>query len=70
VTNPATAAIVASKTVADGQLARIPLPAGTYTILGTFADATSNGQPMHSIARTVTVPAGKTVRQDVFANIP
>jgi hypothetical protein len=70
VTDPVSGAILASATVAAGQLATIPLPAGTYTILGTFANAISNGQHMQSLPERVAIPAGETVRQDVSIGIP
>jgi hypothetical protein len=69
VIDPASGATVASAGVAKGHLARIPLAPGTYTIDGTFADATINGVPMTS-SRSVTIPAGSTVRQDVAADVP
>jgi hypothetical protein len=70
VTDPASGALVASATVANGKLAKIPLPPGTYTITGTFADAFSNNQHMQSLAQAVTIRSGQTVRQDVSVNIP
>jgi hypothetical protein len=70
VTNPQTAAIVATETVADGQLATIPLPPGTYTISGTFANASSDGQPIQSRPQAVTILSGKTVREDVSVSVP
>jgi hypothetical protein len=69
VINPSSGATVASATVARGQLAMIPVAPGTYTIDGTFADATVNGVSMTSSA-SVTIPAGRTVRQDVVASVP
>jgi hypothetical protein len=69
VTDPASGAIVASATVANGKLAKIPLPPGTYTITGTFANAISNNQHMQSPPRSVTIRSGQTVRQDVSASI-
>lgn len=70
VTDPASGAIVASATVANGKLAKIPLPPGAYMITGTFADAFSNNQHMQSLPRAVTIPSGQTVRQDVSVSIP
>jgi hypothetical protein len=69
VTEPASGAIVATETVADGQLAKIRLSAGTYTITGTFANASRDGQHIQSPPQTVTIRSGQTVRQDVSANI-
>jgi hypothetical protein len=62
--------VVASDKVHTGKLARIRLVPGTYTIHGTFADATRNGQPIETEPQTVTIPAGEIVREDVVANIP
>ncbi len=70
VTDPVTGATVATKTVASGHLATFPLPAGTYTISGTFGGATINGQPGRSFPQTVQIPPGKTVRQDVVLSVP
>jgi hypothetical protein len=70
VTDAESGAIVANTTVAGGQLAKIHLPAGTYTVTGTFADAFSNGQHMETLPITVVIRPGQTVRQDVSASIP
>ena len=70
VTNPMTGATVASATVANDHLARIPLPAGTYELTGTFAGSTINGQPAQSFPVTVHIPVGRTVRLDVVLNVP
>lgn len=69
VSDPTSGAVIATRTVESGQLARIPLPAGTYTLVGTFADAYSNNQHISSRPLTVSIPPGRTVRQDVVANI-
>jgi hypothetical protein len=69
VRDPLTSAIVASETVARGHLATIPLAPGTYTIQGTFANATINGRSGEPPPTTVEIQAGKTVRQDVFLNV-
>lgn len=45
VVDPASGATVASVTIANGQLATIPLAPGTYTINGTFSDARTGYQP-------------------------
>ena len=70
VRDPANGSIVASQTVTRGHLATIPLAPGTYTIQGTFGNATINGQPGESFPTMVEIQAGKTVRQDVFLNVP
>jgi hypothetical protein len=69
VTNPATGAIVAARTVASGELATFALAPGAYALTGTFATATVNGAHMRA-TQTVTVPVDKTVRQDIVAPIP
>jgi hypothetical protein len=69
VSNPTTGAAIASDSVASGQLATIPLAAGTYTIQGTFGNAFSNGQAISPPPQQVTITAGYTVRQDVVASI-
>jgi hypothetical protein len=69
VIDPASGATLASATVAKGRLATIPLAPGTYTIDGTVAGATVNGVPMKS-SLSVTIPAGRTVRQDIVASVP
>lgn len=69
VTDPASGAIVATETVVEGQLARIHLPTGTYTITGTFANSFSDNQHIQSQPRTVTISSRQTVRQDVSASI-
>jgi hypothetical protein len=70
VTNSTTGAIVASDSVASGQLATIPLAPGTYSIQGTFGNAFANGQAVKTQPRQVTIAAGYTVRADVVVNIP
>jgi hypothetical protein len=70
VSDSATGAIVATKIVAAGRLGVLALPPGTYNVVGTFADAVSNGEQIQSPPEYVTVVPGKTVRQDLAANIP
>jgi hypothetical protein len=68
VTN-ASGAVVATQTSTSGYLAAIPLPAGSYAIVGTFLDATRNGvHPTES--ESVVIPPGRTVRQDFVLSIP
>jgi hypothetical protein len=69
VTDRRTGVTVARAIVRGGKLAKIGLRAGTYTITGTFAHAFSNGHHIRAIPRTVRIPAGRTVRQDLIANI-
>jgi hypothetical protein len=69
VTESTSGITVAHTTVAKGQLAHIALTPGSYTIDGTFSDATINGKPMTSSA-SVTIPPARTVRLDVIASIP
>lgn len=64
----ASGAVVATQTSTSGQFIRIPLPAGSYTVTGTFLDATSNG--VHpTTSESLVVPPGQTVRQDFFLSI-
>jgi hypothetical protein len=70
VRDAASSAIVASQTVTGGHLATIPLAPGTYTVEGTFGNATINNQAGQSFPTTVQIPAGETVRQDTFLNVP
>jgi hypothetical protein len=68
VTNLATGSIVATRTVSQGHLAVIPLAAGSYTVTGTFADATINGQhPTRS--SNITIPKHHTVRENMILPI-
>jgi hypothetical protein len=62
--------VVATQSVVRGQLATIPLAPGSYTIQGTFGNATINGQPGESFPQKVEIEAGKTVRQDAFLSVP
>ncbi len=65
----ASGAVVATQTSVARQFVEIPLPAGSYTIRGTFLDATSNGvHPTKS--ESVVIPAGHTVRQDFVLSVP
>ncbi len=65
----ASGAVVSTQTSVARQFVEIPLPAGSYTIRGTFADATVNG--VHpTISESVVIPAGHTVRQDFFLSVP
>jgi hypothetical protein len=59
---------VATQTSTPGHFVEIALPAGSYTIRGTFLNATINGvHPIHT--ESVVIPAGHTVRQDFFLSI-
>lgn len=70
VSDHASGAQIARETVAQGQLATFDLAPGTYDINGTFAQAHSDDQPIHALTQMVTVSAGKTVRQDITADVP
>ncbi|MGD1059248.1 MAG: hypothetical protein ABR992_17755 [Solirubrobacteraceae bacterium] len=65
-----TGSVVTTQSVVRGQLATIPLPPGSYTIQGTFGNATINEHPGESPPQTVEIEADKTVRQDVFLSVP
>jgi PASTA domain len=62
--------VVATQTVTSGHLATIALAPGAYLLTGTFADATVNDNPLQPPAQSVTISAGRSVREDVIANIP
>ena len=63
-----TGALVATQTSTKGRFAKIPLPAGSYTIRGTFLNATINGtHPTETMS--LTIPTGHTVRQDFFLSV-
>jgi hypothetical protein len=65
----ATGALVATQTSITGHLVKIPLPAGSYTIRGTFLNATVNGiNPTET--ESLTIPTGHTARQDFFLSVP
>ena len=65
----ASGTVVAAQTSVTRQFVEIPLPAGSYTIRGTFANATVNGvHPTRS--ESVVIPAGRTVRQDSLLSVP
>ncbi len=65
VTNPETGAVVATKSVKNGHLAHIGLPAGIYNVSGQI----SGGGPTLS-ASGVKVRKGYKVRQDLFEDVP
>ena len=65
----ASGAVVATQTSVARQFVEIPLPAGSYTIRGTFLSANVNGT--HPIrTESVLIPAGRTVRQDFLLIVP
>jgi hypothetical protein len=67
VTN-ATGKVVATRTSTNGHFVKIPLPAGSYTIRGTFLDAIIDGvNPKKS--EPIVIPPGHSVRQDFFLAI-
>ena len=58
-------AVIASTHVSRGHLLTIALAPGTYTLAGTFQDATING--LHpSLSEQIVIPAGKAVRRDLI----
>jgi hypothetical protein len=65
----ATGTLVATQTSTAGHFAKIALAAGSYTIRGTFLNATINGtHPTET--KSLTIPTGQTVRQDFFLSVP
>jgi len=69
VLNPTTGSLVASGTSTEGHLVTIPLPPGSYTIVGTFGAATVNEHPATQTL-SVQVTPGFTVRQDFILQVP
>jgi hypothetical protein len=65
----ATGALVATQTSTTGHLVKIPLPAGSYTIRGTFLNATVN-ETNPTATESLTIPIDHTVRQDFFLSVP
>ncbi len=67
---PATGALVARQSSTAGTFVEIPLPPGSYEVIGTFGSAMSaNGQ--HSTrSLSVEIPPGRTVRQDFVLPVP
>ncbi len=65
----ASGTVVATQTSTDGHFVEIPLPAGSYTLTGTFLDDTRNGvHPMET--KSLVIPSGDTVREDFFLDVP
>lgn len=64
VTNSAGTLIADNMALTAGQLLKITLGAGQYTITGVFAGGNKVGPT------TVTVPAGEVVRQDLVLDVP
>lgn len=65
----ASGAVVATRTSSSGHFVKIRLPAGSYTIRGTFLGATRNVGPINDEGhpqetKSIVIPAGHTVRQD------
>jgi hypothetical protein len=56
--------VIADSTLTTGQLLKITLDAGQYTIAGIFAGGNHVGPT------TVTVAAGEVVRQDLVLDVP
>jgi hypothetical protein len=61
--------VAATSTSARGHFVKIPLPAGSYTIRGTFLNAIVNGVHPTS-SEPVEITPYHTVRQDFFLSIP
>jgi hypothetical protein len=65
--------VVATKTSIRGHFVEIALPAGSYTIRGTFLNASGCCSPGlgHFVkTESVVIPPGDTVRQDFVLSIP
>jgi hypothetical protein len=65
----ASGAVVATQTSQEGHFVEVPLPPGSYTIIGTFSGAAINGAHPTQ-AEALVIPAGETVRQDFFLSVP
>ncbi len=65
----ASSAVVADVTSARGRFVEIPLTAGSYTIAGTFLEATIN-EVHPTQTESLVIPAGHSVRQDFVLSIP
>jgi hypothetical protein len=61
--------LVAKASAPEGSLVAIALPPGTYSLRGTFPDASLNNLPPRP-TEPITVKAGYTVRQDFFLDVP
>jgi hypothetical protein len=70
VTDPVSGDVVDSQDVDVGRRATFDLDPGTYTVTGTFANASSDDQPIAAIPVTITVADGTTVREDIIAGVP
>lgn len=69
VVTDASGGVVATQTSTRGHLVKIPLRPGSYTILGTFKDASING--VHpKVTQQVVITPGDTIRQDFFLSVP
>ncbi len=65
----ASGTVVVTQTSTDGRFIEVLLPAGSYTLTGTFLDDTSNGaHPKET--KSLVIPSGDTVREDFFLNVP
>ena len=67
--NATTGALLATQTSASGHFVEIPLPSGTYKLLGTFVNPHNSPTPPTTI-KSLEIPPGYTVRQDFFLSIP
>jgi hypothetical protein len=64
-----TGATVAMQTSLSGKFVEIPLAAGSYTIVGTFLDATFNGaHPKQT--DSITILPGHSLREDFSLSVP
>lgn len=48
----ASGVVIATQTSVSGRFVEIPLPAGAYTVTGTFVDDTINGMPRRTQSRS------------------
>jgi hypothetical protein len=61
--------VIATRSSTSGHFVEIPLAPGSYTIRGTFLNATINDvHPRNT--ESVVIPPGHTVRQDFSLSVP
>ena len=67
--NATTGALLTTQTSTGGHFVEMPLPPGSYKLLGTFVNPHNSPTPPTTI-RSLEIPPGHTVRQDFFLSIP
>ena len=67
--NATTGALLTTQTSTGGHFVEIPLPPGSYKLVGTFVNSQNLPTPRTTIS-SLEIPPGHTVRQDFFLSIP